>query len=185
MPRKLRIEEMDRLSIEEFKQADKSPLVIILDNIRSLHNVGSIFRTADAFCLEAVYLCGITGIPPHREIHKTALGASDSVDWKYFENSIDAVNYLKEKNYTIVCLEQAEGSTKLNDFEAQKDKRYALVLGNEVKGVDQKVIDACHECLEIPQYGTKHSLNVSISGGIAIWAILAKLEQEIEQVDRS
>jgi len=178
MPRKLRIEEMNRLSIESFKLTTKTPLIIILDNIRSLHNVGSIFRTADAFLLEAVYLCGITGTPPHREIHKTALGATESVDWKYFANTLDAVNYLKDKHYQIVCLEQAKNSTLLKDFTPLADTGYALILGNEVHGVQQEVINNCHQCLEIPQFGTKHSLNVSISGGIAIWEIWSKISCE-------
>ena len=167
--RKLRTIEMNRLSVDEFKSADKLPLIVILDDVRSMHNVGSVFRTSDAFRLEAVYLCGITSTPPSAEIHKTALGAEDSVDWKYYIDPCEAVRELQSKGYEVYAVEQAEGSTMLQDFIPCTDKKYAVILGNEVKGVHQELIDICDGCLEIPQYGTKHSLNVSVTGGIIIW----------------
>ena len=169
MMRKLRTIEMNRLSVDEFKSADKLPLIVILDDVRSMHNVGSVFRTSDAFRLEAVYLCGITSTPPSAEIHKTALGAEDSVDWKYYTEVCEAVRELQSKGYEVYAVEQAEGSTMLQDFIPRTDKKYAVILGNEVKGVHQEVIDMCDGCLEIPQYGTKHSMNVSVTGGIIIW----------------
>ena len=143
--------------------------MVVLDNIRSLNNVGSVFRTADAFLVEKIMLCGITATPPNNEIHKTALGAEDSVEWQYFESTIDCVNALKASGYTICCLEQVKDSVALQDFVVERGKKYAIVLGNEVNGVEQAVVDACDVCIEIPQCGTKHSLNVSVSGGIAIW----------------
>jgi tRNA G18 (ribose-2'-O)-methylase SpoU len=167
--KKLKITEMNRLTVEEFKDEKKTPLVVILDNVRSLHNVGSVFRTADAFLVEAVYLCGITSTPPHAEIHKTALGAENTVDWKYFEDTHVALAELKAQGYTVFAIEQAEGSTMLPDLKLDATKKYAVVLGNEVKGVQQSVVDACAGCIEIPQFGTKHSLNVSVTGGIIIW----------------
>ena len=160
---------MKRLSVEEYHEAEKTPLIVILDDVRSMHNVGSVFRTADAFRLEAVYLCGITGCPPHAEIHKTALGAEDSVEWKSFNSAVDAIKELKEAGYNIYSVEQAHGSTMLQDFKPAFDKKYAVILGNEVKGVHQEVIDASDGCLEIPQFGTKHSMNVSVTAGIIIW----------------
>ena len=160
---------MNRLSVEEFKQADKLPLVVVLDDVRSMHNVGSVFRTGDAFRIEAVYLCGITSTPPNAEIHKTALGAEDSVEWKAFNSAHDALIELIGKGYEVYSIEQAHGSTMLQDFKPEKGKRYAVVLGNEVKGVHQEVIDASNGCLEIPQFGTKHSMNVSVTAGIIIW----------------
>lgn len=160
---------MNRLTPEEFKTSSKLPLVVVLDNVRSLHNVGSVFRTGDAFLIEAVYLCGITSTPPHAEIHKTALGAENTVDWTYFEDTHAAVNQLKENGYTVYSIEQAIGSTLLPDLELDNEKKYAVILGNEVKGVQQSVVDTCDGCIEIPQYGTKHSLNVSVTGGIIIW----------------
>ena len=166
---------MNRISPEEFKQSDKTPLVVVLDNVRSLHNVGSVFRTGDAFLIEAVYLCGITSTPPHAEIHKTALGAEDSVDWKYFEDTHNALNELKAAGYSVFAIEQAEGSTMLPDFNTQSGIKYAVVLGNEVKGVQQSVVDACDGCIEIPQFGTKHSLNVSVTAGIVIWEFFRKI----------
>ncbi|MCE5332941.1 MAG: RNA methyltransferase [Bacteroidales bacterium] len=172
--RKLKITEMNRLTPEEFKAQTKTPLVVVLDNVRSLHNVGSVFRTGDAFLIEAVYLCGITSTPPHAEIHKTALGAENTVNWKYFEDSHDAVNELKAQGYTVFAIEQAEGSTMLSDLKLEKTKKYAVILGNEVKGVQQSVVDACDACIEIPQFGTKHSLNVSVTGGIIIWEMFRK-----------
>ncbi len=173
--RKLRITELNRISVEEFKEADKLPLVVVLDNVRSLHNVGSVFRTADAFRVECIYLCGITATPPHAEMHKTALGAEFTVDWKYVGNAVDAVDNLKKEGYTIYSIEQAEGSTMLNSLELDSTKKYAVVLGNEVKGVQQEVIDHSDGCIEIPQYGTKHSLNVSVTAGIVIWNLFRKL----------
>lgn len=164
--RKLTVEELNRMDIEEFHQSEKLPLIIVLDNIRSLHNVGSVFRTADAFRLQGVWLCGITACPPAAEIHKTALGAEDSVSWEYFEDTLDAVERLQREGYEVLAVEQVEGSLKLNTFRIDPAKRYALILGNEVKGVRQDVVDAA---LEIPQYGTKHSMNVSVTAGIVMW----------------
>ena len=160
---------MNRLTVEEFKEEKKTPLVVVLDNVRSLHNVGSVFRTADAFLVEAVYLCGITSTPPHAEIHKTALGAENTVEWKHYEDTHVAVDELKSQGYTVFAIEQAEGSTKLPDLKLEQNKKYAVILGNEVKGVQQTVVDVCDGCIEIPQFGTKHSLNVSVTSGIIIW----------------
>lgn len=176
---------MGRLTVEEFKEAEKLPLVVVLDDVRSLYNVGSVFRSCDAFRVEAVYLCGITATPPHVEIHKTALGAEDSVDWEYFKTTEEAVEKLKEKGYFVYSIEQVEGSTKLqelpvphaevtttSDFRLQTSnspKGYAVIFGNEVKGVKQNVVDMSNGCLEIPQFGTKHSLNVSVTAGIVVW----------------
>lgn len=184
--RKLNILEMNRLTVDEFREAEKLPLVVVLDDVRSLYNVGSVFRTCDAFRVEAVYLCGITATPPHNEIHKTALGAEDSVAWRYFKTADEAVAELKRQNFTVYAVEQAEGSVKLpfsienpsskleNSpasfiLHSSSKKGAALVLGHEVKGVSQSVVDACDGCLEIPQFGTKHSLNVSVAAGIVIW----------------
>ena len=167
--KKLRTIEIQRLSVEEFKEADKLPLIVVLDDVRSMHNVGSVFRTGDAFRIEAVYLCGITSTPPMAEIHKTALGAEDSVNWKYFPTAMEALDSLKAEGYQVYAIEQAHGSTMLQDFKPETDQKYAVVLGNEVKGVHQEVVDACDGCLEIPQFGTKHSMNVSVTGGIVIW----------------
>ena len=160
---------MKRLSAEEFHDAKKLPLVVVLDNVRSMHNVGSVLRTADTFLVEQVILCGITGTPPHPEIHKTALGAEESVSWRYANSAADAVVELKAQGYTILSIEQAEGSTMLHRFTPRRDGRYAIVLGNEVKGVAQDVIDLSDACLEIPQLGTKHSMNVSVTAGIVIY----------------
>lgn len=167
--RKLTVEELNRMNIEEFHQSKKLPLIIVLDNIRSQHNVGSVFRTADAFRLQGVWLCGITACPPAAEIHKTALGAEDSVSWEYFEDTFDAVERLQREGYEVLAVEQVEGSLKLNTFRIDPAKRYALILGNEVKGVRQDVVDAADAALEIPQYGTKHSMNVSVTAGIVMW----------------
>ena len=167
--RKLKNNELERLSVDDFKQAKKIPMILVLDNIRSLHNVGSVFRTADGLLLQGIYLCGITATPPHREIHKTALGAPDSVAWEYFKETADAVLKLKEEGYTIVSVEQAENSTMLQDFMIDAEKKYALVFGNEVKGVKQEVVNLSDICLEIPQYGTKHSFNVSVTAGMVLW----------------
>ena len=173
--KKLRTIEMQRLSVDEFKQAEKLPLIVVLDDVRSMHNVGSVFRTGDAFRIEAVYLCGITSTPPSTEIHKTALGAEDSVEWKAFNSAQEALISLKKAGYEIYSIEQAHGSTKLQDFAPLPGKKYAVVLGNEVKGVHQEVIDASDGCLEIPQFGTKHSMNVSVTAGIIIWHFAEKL----------
>ena len=167
--RKLRTIEMKRLTAEEYRRAEKVPLVVVLDDVRSMHNVGSVLRTADAFRLEGVWMCGITGTPPHAEIHKTALGAEDSVDWRYCTTALEAVKKLKEEGVEVLAVEQAEGSTMLQDFSRDPSRRYAIVLGNEVKGVHQEVIDQCDGCLEIPQNGTKHSMNVSVAAGIVIY----------------
>lgn len=175
MYRKLKITELNRISVEEFKEADKLPLVIVLDNVRSLHNIGSVFRTSDAFRVACIYLCGITAVPPHAEMHKTALGAEFTVDWKYAQNTVDAVKELKEAGYLVFSIEQAEGSTMLDKWEMDATKKYAIVFGNEVKGVDQEVIDNSDGCIEIPQYGTKHSLNVSVTAGIVIYQCANKL----------
>lgn len=199
--RKLRTIEMNRLSVEEFKEADKLPLIVVLDDVRSLYNVGSVFRSADAFRVEAVYLCGITATPPNAEIHKTALGGEDSVDWRYFERTEDAVEELHRQGVFVYSVEQVEGSTKLQEFNTQHSNphhsssnnsslntsstpitqhstpntRYAIIMGNEVKGVKQSVVDMSDGCLEIPQFGTKHSLNVSVTTGIVIWEFARQL----------
>lgn len=168
--KKLRTIEMQRLSVEEFREAEKLPLTVVLDDVRSMHNVGSVFRTGDAFRIEAVYLCGITSTPPMAEIHKTALGAEDSVQWKYFTTASEAVESLRVEGYEVYAVEQAHGSTMLQEFTPiYNNKKYAVILGNEVKGVHQEVIDASDGCLEIPQFGTKHSMNVSVTAGIIIW----------------
>ena len=178
--RKLRTIEMKRLSIDEFKEAPKLPLVVVLDDVRSLYNVGSVFRSCDAFRVEAVYLCGITACPPNAEIHKTALGGEDSVEWKYFEQAEEAVRALQKDGYFVYSIEQVEGSTQLQDLNLVRDSqnggRYAVVFGNEVKGVKQTVVDLSDGCLEIPQFGTKHSLNVSVAAGIVVWEFAKGLE---------
>lgn len=176
--RKLLMEEMGRMSADEYKAADKTPLVIVADEVRSLNNIGSLFRTADAFRLEKIYLCGAMGVPPHPEIHKTALGAEFSVDWQAADSTLDVVRDLKSKGYFTMALEQAVGSVMLNDvagLNIPSGAHIALVAGNEIHGVNQAVVDECDICLEIPQFGTKHSLNVSVSTGIAIWEIVSKL----------
>ena len=173
--RKLKITELNRISVEEFKKADKLPLTVVLDNVRSLHNIGSVFRTSDAFRVECIYLCGITATPPHPEMHKTALGAEFTVDWKYVDNAVEAVDNLRREGYVVYSVEQAEHSVMLEDIQLEQGKRYAVVLGNEVKGVQQEVIDHSDGCIEIPQYGTKHSLNVSVTAGIVIWDLFKQL----------
>ncbi len=173
--RKLKVTEMNRLTTEAFKVSRKIPLVVVLDHVRSLNNVGSVFRTSDAFRVEAIYLCGITACPPHAEIHKTALGAEESVDWFYFKDTMEAVEKLKAEGYVVCAIEQAEGSTMLDKLLLDKTKKYAVILGNEVKGVQQNVVDNCDMCVEIPQYGTKHSLNVSVTAGIVIWDFFQRL----------
>jgi len=164
------MDDLNRKSAEEFKKASKLPMVVVLDNVRSMNNIGSVFRTADAFLLEAIYLCGVTAQPPHREIQKTALGATETVNWKHFETTIDAVNSLKAKGYKVYAVEQADQSIMLDKFTPAEGK-IALVFGNEVNGVDQAVIDICDACVEIPQFGTKHSLNISVSVGIVVWEV--------------
>lgn len=178
--RKLKITEMGRMNVEEFKQSEKMPLVVVLDDVRSMYNVGSVFRTSDAFRVEAIYLCGITAQPPHPEIHKTALGAEDTVEWRYFKDTMEAVNDLKARGYFVYSIEQCEGSTKLQNLsplppeggsrsDNSHSQKYAIIMGNEVKGVRQDVVNASDGCLEIPQFGTKHSLNVSTTAGMVIW----------------
>ena len=174
--RKLKVTEMNRLTVEEFKEARKLPLVVVLDDVRSLHNIGAVFRTSDAFLVDCIYLCGITAVPPHPEMHnKTALGAEYTVDWKYVKDTEEAVNELHAKGYTVFAIEQCEGSTMLDKLTLEPDKKYAVVLGNEVKGVKQEVVNRCDGCIEIPQFGTKHSLNVSVTAGIIIWEFACKL----------
>lgn len=173
--RKLRTHELGRMSANEYKTATKTPVVVVLDNIRSCNNIGSFFRTSDALLLEAIHLCGITATPPNKEIHKTALDAEKSVDWTYFENTEDSLAGLKQNGYSIYAIEQVENSIMLPDFQPKAEEKLALVFGNEVKGVQQKIIDLCDGAIEIPQYGTKHSFNVSVSAGIVLWDIFSKL----------
>ncbi len=173
--RKLKNEELGRKDVEEFKSTDKNPLVIVLDNVRSMHNVGSAFRTADAFLIEKIYLCGITATPPHREIHKTALGATESVEWSFVDKTSDAILQLKKQGYTILSIEQADKSIDLHEFNPEKDKKYALVFGNEVYGVEDEIVKMSDYVLEIPQFGTKHSLNISVSVGVVVWDLLNKI----------
>lgn len=175
--RKLILEELNRKNPAEFKQAKKTPIIIVLDDIRSLHNIGSFFRTCDAFLIEKIYLCGITATPPHKEIHKTALGATETVEWEYYKDIMNVIDRLKSENVKIISLEQVEGSLMLNDFEVNTGTKYALIFGNEVKGVQQQVVDSSDAVVEIPQLGTKHSLNVSVSGGIVIWDVFQKLQK--------
>lgn len=176
--RKLEVTELNRISAEEFKVVNKLPLVVVLDNVRSLHNVGSVFRTSDAFLVEKIVLCGITSCPPNAEIHKTALGAEYSVEWEYFENTLEAVELLKNEGYCIYSIEQVENSTMLDEIKLDKNpqQKYAVILGNEVHGVAQEVVDASDDCIEIPQFGTKHSLNVSVSTGLIIWKFFELLK---------
>ena len=169
--RKMLNEELKRLSVPEFKESKKIPVVVVLDNVRSQNNIGSVFRTADAFRLESIILCGITSKPPHREIHKTALGATESVHWEYREETSEVIQELKAGGYQILAVEQAENSVSLEQLQLKKDQKYALVFGHEIRGVDQKVVDMCDLCVEIPQFGTKHSLNISVAAGIVIWDV--------------
>jgi 23S rRNA (guanosine2251-2'-O)-methyltransferase len=175
MTRKLATSELNRKSLVEFKASGKNPIVIVLDNVRSLNNIGSIFRTADAFLVEAIYLCGISATPPHKEIHKTALGAENSVHWEYFKETSEAINNLKDKGYSLVAVEQTENSTSLENYPIESNRKYALIFGNEVKGIQQDVINNCDRCVEIPQFGTKHSFNVSVSSGIVLWEWYRKI----------
>jgi len=174
--RKLKNEELERLDVSEFKTAKKSPIIIILDNIRSLNNIGSVFRTSDAFLIEKIYLCGITAQPPHNDIRKTALGSTETVDWEYVEHTLDIIEKLKAENVNICSIEQAENATMLNNFKPQSNEKYAFVFGNEVKGVAQDVVDASDVVIEIPQYGTKHSLNISVSCGVVVWDVFSKIQ---------
>lgn len=176
--RKLSMDELSRIGIDDFKNSAKTPILVVLDNIRSQNNIGSVFRTADAFRIEAIYLCGITATPPHREIHKTALGATDSVDWKYFETTKEAINTLKNKDYKIYAVEQIESSIKLNNLEIESNERIALVFGNEINGVNEDVLPLCDNAIEIPQIGTKHSLNMAVSAGIVLWELFSKYQKK-------
>lgn len=173
--RKLKNSELGRKTVEEFKQTNKTPIIVVLDNIRSLNNVGSVFRTSDAFLIEKIYLCGITATPPNKEIHKTALGATESVDWEYVESTMDLVESLKAKGIKVLSIEQAENSTMLDTFTPETNQKYAVVFGNEVKGVQQAVVSASDMCIEIPQLGTKHSLNISVSCGVVLWDLFTKM----------
>jgi 23S rRNA (guanosine2251-2'-O)-methyltransferase len=173
--RKLKLSELKRISVEEFKHSPKTPVILVLDNVRSLNNIGSVFRTADAFRLEALYLCGITGCPPNKEIHKTALGATESVEWKYYKETPEAITQLRENGFTVYSVEQAEGSISLNDFKVSSPEKIALVFGNEVNGVEDEVMSLVDGCIEIPQFGIKHSLNIAVSAGIVVWEIFQKL----------
>lgn len=175
--RKLKNSELDRISPEEFKEVPKTPLIVILDNVRSLNNIGSVFRTADAFKIEKIYLCGITATPPHKDIQKTALGSTESVDWEYAKETLDVVHRLKDQGVVIASIEQAEDSISLEDVKPSNQKRYAVIFGNEVKGVSQEVVSASDMVIEIPQHGTKHSLNISVSAGVVLWDLFTKLSQ--------
>ncbi|MCK3686381.1 RNA methyltransferase [Maribellus sp. YY47] len=175
--RKLRNSELNRLSVDEYKESEKSPIVVVLDNIRSCHNIGSVFRTSDALLVEKIYLCGITATPPNNDIRKTALDAERSVAWKYLEHTEDAVKQLKEEGFTVYAIEQVENSIMLPDFQPHENEKIALVFGNEVKGVKQSVVNLCDGSIEIPQYGTKHSFNISVSAGIVLWDVFQKMQQ--------
>lgn len=174
--RKLKNSELDRLSVDEFKRTEKTPIIVVLDNIRSLNNIGSVFRTCDAFLVEKIYLCGITATPPHKDIHKTALGSTETVDWEYAENTLEVVEQLKAENVIIASIEQAEQAVMLNHFLPKPQTTYALVFGNEVKGVSQQVVNVSDLTLEIPQFGTKHSLNISVSCGVVVWDVFCKMD---------
>lgn len=173
--RKLKNNELGRISVDEFKSTQKTPIIIVLDNIRSLNNIGSVFRTSDAFLIEKIYLCGICATPPNKDIHKTALGATESVEWEYVESTLSVVQSLKDSKVKVLAIEQAENSTKLDTFSPIKDQKYAIVMGNEVKGVQQEVVNASDLCIEIPQLGTKHSLNISVTTGVVIWDLFTKM----------
>lgn len=174
--RKLLNSELDRKSVDDFKEATKTPLIIVLDDIRSLHNIGSVFRTSDAFLVEKIYLCGITATPPNKEIHKTALGATETVAWEYAKDVLEIIEQLKSENVSVFAIEQVENAVFLNDFKIEKNTKYALVFGNEVYGVSQKAIEICDGTIEIPQLGTKHSLNISVSAGIVVWDLFQKIQ---------
>jgi 23S rRNA (guanosine2251-2'-O)-methyltransferase len=172
-------EELGRKSVDQFRNSDKSPFSIILDNVRSHNNIGSVFRTADAFLVEKILLCGITAVPPHRDIQKTALGATESVLWRHYENTVEAVNELKEEGYDIIAIEQVEDSIELQDFKIEKGRKYALVFGHEIDGVAQDVVNLCDHYIEIPQFGTKHSFNIAVSAGIVLWELSRKLRTSL------
>jgi len=178
--RKLENSELERKSIEAFKKSDKTPLILVLDDIRSLHNIGSVFRTADAFLIEKIYLCGITATPPNKEIHKTALGATETVTWEHHNNVLEVIQKLKEENVTTLAIEQVESAVFLQNFKVEQNQKYALVFGNEVHGVSQDAVALCEGCIEIPQLGTKHSLNISVSAGIVVWDLFQKLNWPIK-----
>ena len=175
--RKLQNSELDRKTIEDFKKSDKTPLILILDDIRSLHNIGSVFRTADAFLIEKIILCGITATPPNKEIHKTALGATETVVWEHHQNVLEVIKSLKKENIVTLAIEQVESAVFLQDFNVEKEKKYALVFGNEVYGVSQEAVQLCDGCIEIPQLGTKHSLNISVSAGIVVWELFKQFNR--------
>ena len=174
--RKLKNSELGRKSVNEYKKADKSPIIVVLDNVRSMNNIGSVFRTADAFLVKAVYLCGITAKPPHKDIQKTALGATESVPWKYYDSTMEAIKELKNNGYIIISVEQAEEAIPLCDFVANKGRKYAVIFGHEVRGIAQEVVDLSDYCIEIPQFGTKHSFNISVSAGIVLWELFSQLD---------
>lgn len=174
--RKLANSELGRIDVDEFKKTEKTPLIVVLDDIRSLHNIGSVFRTSDAFLIEKIYLCGITATPPNKEIHKTALGATDTVTWEYQKNALEVIEKLKQEDVFVLAIEQVENSVMLDEFMPEKNKKYALVFGNEVKGVSQEAVLKSDKVIEIPQFGTKHSLNISVSAGIVIWDLFRKLQ---------
>jgi len=174
--RKLKNSELGRLNVEEFKKKDKTPVIVVLDNIRSLHNIGSVFRTSDAFLIEKIYLCGITAKPPHKEIHKTALGATETVDWEYASDTLTLIKKLQKDKVIVASIEQADESIMLPDFKIKSNKKYAVVFGNEVKGVQQEVVSASDNCIEIPQFGTKHSLNISVSCGVVLWDFVKRMK---------
>lgn len=173
--RKLKLDELGRTSVDDFRQQEKLPVIVVLDSVRSMHNVGSIFRTCDAFAVEQIYLCGITGQPPHREIEKTALGATQSVSWKYFSDIKSAISDLQSKAYDVIAIEQAEGSISLSKYQPKPAAKYALIFGNEVEGVSDSAMEMLDTCIEIPQFGTKHSFNIVVSAGIVLWDFFAKL----------
>ncbi|MFI5155784.1 MAG: RNA methyltransferase [Chitinophagales bacterium] len=183
--RKLDMDELNRKTVDEFKSSTKIPLIIVLDNIRSMHNVGSIFRTADAFLLESIYLCGFTPRPPHRDIHKTALGATETVDWKYFDKTMEAAHFLRSRGYGLLAVEQVELSTPLNGKYSNSAKKLAVVFGNEVTGVSEEVLACCEGSLEIPQFGMKHSLNVAVAAGIVIWELVRERISHLQEKDES
>ena len=173
--RKLANNELNRLSVPAFKQADKIPVVVVLDNVRSLNNIGSVFRTSDAFLVDRILLCGITATPPHKDIHKTALGATESVEWKYFPDTAEAIEELKSEGYSIIAVEQTEVSISLDRFRVKRDMKYAFIFGHEIRGVSQEIVDMSHSSLDIPQFGTKHSLNISVCAGMVIWEVFRQL----------